>query len=241
MEVSVKNVVKSFNGKKVLNSISFDIKGTGITGYLGPNGAGKTTTFKILANLIRAGSGEVRINGTDIKDYKKALLSVSSLVGTPEPYDSMTIREFLEFIGEARSMDKVELKKRISILKKELSLEDLDKNCGILSRGNKQRVVIAAVLLPDTDILLLDEPTNGLDPTEAYDIKRLLKKLGKRKLIILSSHILEEIKELCRDIILIDNGSIIASGKTKYIEKKFGKGRGLEGAYINLIRGKNGK
>ncbi|EFD93055.1 MAG: ABC transporter related protein [Candidatus Parvarchaeum acidophilus ARMAN-5] len=239
MEISVKNVVKTFDGKLVLDSISFDVNGTGIVGYLGPNGAGKTTTFKILTNLAKADSGEVRINGIDTKDYRKALLNVSSLVGNPEPYDDMTIKEFLEFIGGIRSMSRKKVEERISVLKKDLALDDLNKNCGVLSKGNKQRVVIAAVLLPDTDILLLDEPTNGLDPVEAYDIKRILKKIGKKKLILLSSHIMEEVKELCRDIIVIDNGRIIAYGKTKSIERKFGKGRGLERAYINLVMGKH--
>ncbi len=240
MEISLKNITKRFEGKTVLDSISFDIKGPGIVGYLGPNGAGKTTTFKILASLTKADSGKASINGIDVNNYRNSLKEVSALVGSPEPYDNMTIREFLEFIGMVRSIDKSTVDSRIMQLKKELSLDDLNKNCGILSKGNKQRVIIAAVLLPDTDILILDEPTDGLDPAEAYDIKKILIKLAKRKLILLSSHIIEEIKELCREIIIIDNGRIIASGTTREIERKFGKKKGLEKAYINLVRGKNG-
>ena len=127
---------------------------------------------------------------------------------------------------------------RINSLKKELSLEDLNRKCGELSKGNKQRVVIAAVLLPDTDIILLDEPTSGLDPAESHDIKELLKKLKKRKLILLSSHLMDEVKELCNYLILIDKGKIIATGPIKQIIKKFGKGRGekgLESAYLNIV------
>lgn len=241
MEIKAVNLTKRFGDRVALDSINFDIKEKGIVGYLGPNGAGKTTTFKIFSNLIRASSGEAFINGINIKNYKSALKNVSALVDDPEPYNEMTIKEFLEFMGNIRSMDKKLIEKRIKELNKELRLEDLNKKCGQLSKGNKQRVVIAAVLLPDTDILLLDEPTSGLDPAEAYDIKKLLKTLGKTKLIILSSHILDEIKELCRYVILVDNGKIIAEGSVKDIIKKFGKGKGekgLEKAYINLVRGR---
>ncbi len=241
MEIKAINLKKSFKNNLALNSISFDIKGKGITGYLGSNGAGKTTTLKILSNLARADSGEAFIDGINIKNYKAALKNVSALVDEPEPYDEMTIYEFLEFIGNIRGMDKMLIENRIKELKKELSLEDLNKKCGQLSKGNRQRVVIASVLLPDTDILLLDEPTSGLDPAEAYDIKKLLKKLKKTKLIILSSHLLDEIKELCDYIILLDKGKIIAQGSVKTIIKKFGRGKGekgLEKAYINLVRSK---
>ena len=241
MEIKTVNLTKRFKNNIALDSINFDIKGKGITGYLGPNGAGKTTTLKILSSLERADSGEAFINGINIKNYKMALKNVSALIDEPEPYDEMTIREFLEFIGKIRKMNKLLIENRIKELGKELNLEDLNKKCGQLSKGNKQRVVIAAVLLPDTDILLLDEPTSGLDPAEAYDIKKLLKKLKKTKLIILSSHLLDEIKELCDYVILLDKGKIIAQGSVKSIIKKFGSGKGekgLEKAYINLVRGK---
>lgn len=241
MEIKVVNLTKRFGNNTALNSINFDIKGKGIIGYLGPNGAGKTTTFKIFSNLIKASSGEAFINGINIKNYKMALKNVSALVDQPEPYDEMTIHEFLEFIGKIRGMDEKLLENRIEELRKELMLEDLGKKCGQLSKGNRQRVVIAAVLLPDTDILLLDEPTSGLDPAETYDIKKLLKKLKKTKLIILSSHLLDEIKELCDYVILLDKGKVIAQGSVKSIIKKFGKGKGekgLERAYINLVRSK---
>ena len=241
MEIKAVNLTKRFGNNTALNSINFDIKGKGIVGYLGPNGAGKTTTFKIFSNLIRADSGDAFINGINIKNYKMALENVSALVDEPEPYDEMTIHEFLEFIGNIRGMDQKLLDNRIEELGKELRLEDFSKKCGQLSKGNRQRVVIAAVLLPDTDILLLDEPTSGLDPAETYDIKKLLKKLKRTKLIILSSHLLDEIKELCDYVILLDRGKIIAQGSVKSIIKKFGKGKGekgLERAYINLVHGK---
>ncbi len=241
MEIKAVNLTKKFGKDLALDSINFDIKGKGIIGYLGPNGAGKTTTFKIFSNLIKPSSGEALINGISIKNYKTALRSVSALVDEPEPYDEMTIVEFLEFIGKIRGLDEKLIEKRIDWLKKELRLENLNKKCGQLSKGNRQRVVIAAVLLPDTDILLLDEPTSGLDPAESYDIKKLLKKLKKTKLIILSSHLLDEVKELCDYVILLDKGKIIAQGSIKSIIKKFGRGKGekgLEKAYITLVRGK---
>jgi len=241
MEIKAVNLTKKFGDNIALDSINFDIKGKGIIGYLGPNGAGKTTTFKIFSNLTKADSGEAFINGINVKDYKAALKNVSALIDEPEPYEEMTISEFLGFIGKIRDMDEKTIKRRVEELEEELRLEDLNKKCGQLSKGNRQRVVIAAVLLPDTDILLLDEPTSGLDPAEAYDIKKLLKKLKKTKLIILSSHLLDEIKELCDYVILLDKGKIIAQGSVNRIIKKFGSGKGnkgLEKAYINLVRGK---
>jgi ABC-2 type transport system ATP-binding protein len=241
MEIKAINLTKRFGNKIALDSINFDIKGKGIVGYLGPNGAGKTTTFKIFSNLIKASSGEAFIDGINIKNYKIALEDVSALIDEPEPYDEMTIYEFLKFIGRIRRMDEKLVESKIEELGKELRLEDLNKKCGQLSKGNRQRVTIAAVLLPNTDILLLDEPTSGLDPAEAYDIKKLLKKLKKTKLIVLSSHLLDEIKELCDYVILLDKGKIIAQGSINSIIKKFGKGKGekgLEKAYINLVRGK---
>ena len=240
MEIEAKKLVKTFKGRKVLDSVSFRIKGPGIVGYLGPNGAGKTTTFKIFSNLISADSGDAYTNGINTRNYKNALREAAVLVGDPEPYSEMTIKEFLMFIGSIREMSKKTTEKRIIELKNSLNLEDLDKNCGILSKGNRQRVILAATLLPNTDVIMLDEPTDGLDPMEVYDIKRILKQIGKKKLIFLSSHILEEVRELCREIICIDHGRIIASGSVKTIERKFGRGKGLEKAYINLFKGDHG-
>ena len=237
-EIKLTGLTKKISKNNILENVSFEIKGYGITGYLGPNGAGKTTTLKILTNLIRPDSGQALINGIDSRDYKKTLRYVSALVDVPEPYPDMTVKEFLSFIGGLRGVKKDILDSRINSLKKELSLEDLNRKCGELSKGNKQRVVIAAVLLPDTDIILLDEPTSGLDPAESHDIKELLKKLKKRKLILLSSHLMDEVKELCNYLILIDKGKIIATGPIKQIIKKFGKGRGekgLESAYLNIV------
>ncbi len=237
-EIKLTGLTKKISKNNILENVSFEIKGYGITGYLGPNGAGKTTTLKILTNLIRPDSGQALINGIDSRDYKKTLRYVSALVDVPEPYPDMTVKEFLSFIGGLRGVKKDILDSRINSLKKELSLEDLNRKCGELSKGNKQRVVIAAVLLPDTDIILLDEPTSGLDPAESHDIKELLKKLKKRKLILLSSHLMDEVKELCNYMILIDKGKIIATGPIKQIIKKFGKGRGekgLESAYLNIV------
>ena len=242
-EIKLLRLTKTIGKNTILDSVSFEIKGYGITGYLGPNGAGKTTTLKILTNLIRPDSGQALINGIDSRGYKKTLRYVSALVDVPEPYPDMTVKEFLSFIGGLRGIKKDALDNRINSLKRELSLEDLNRKCGELSKGNKQRVVIAAVLLPDTDIILLDEPTSGLDPAESHDIKEILKKLKKRKLILLSSHLMDEVKELCNYLILIDKGRVIASGTVRQIIKKFGKGKGekgLESAYLNIVRRNHG-
>lgn len=242
MELKAVDLTKKFGPKIALDHVNFKLSGPGIVGYLGPNGAGKTTTLKIFSHLLRPSSGSALVNGIDMtKDYQAGLRHVSSLVETPEPYPEFSIKEFLTFIGSIREINPADLEKRISILKKQLSLESLDTKCGTLSKGNKQRVVLAAVLLPDTPILLLDEPTSGLDPAETHDIKRVLKDLGRRKLILMSSHILQEVKELCRMAAVVNNGKLLILDSVRNITLHFGKRKagvpGLEEAYLKLVRG----
>ncbi|ARM76851.1 ABC transporter ATP-binding protein [Acidianus manzaensis] len=199
MSVEVSNISKYFGKFIALDSISFNISNNGCYGILGPNGAGKTTLFKIMSTLIKPSSGTVKINGYDIfESREKALKDTAFLVGTPEPYDYLTVKEFIEFAAKLRGKDV-----NVNELKDELDLPDLRARCGILSKGQKRRVYLAALLAQDPKIMILDEPTDGLDPIEIYVIKNIIKKIKKDKIIILSSHILSEVQELCDYIMVV--------------------------------------
>lgn len=242
LELEAINLTKRFGDKVALDGISFRFKGPGVIGYLGPNGAGKTTTLKIFSHLLRPTSGKALINGIDIqKDYVKALRSVAAVVETPEPFPDLGVRDFLTMVGGMRGLDGKEIERRISRLQKGLSLDDLDVRGKQLSKGNKQRAVLAAALIADAEILLLDEPTSGLDPAETRGLKDLIKKLKKTRLIFMSSHLLDEVIELCDKAVFINNGKIVLIDSVSNVTKKFGRGRkgaaGLEDAYMRLIKG----
>ncbi|WP_369610087.1 ABC transporter ATP-binding protein [Sulfurisphaera javensis] len=231
MSIEVSNLVKTFGKVVALEDISFKISSPGCYGILGPNGAGKTTLFKIMSTLIKPTNGSVRINDYDVfKDREKALKNTAFLVGTPEPYDYLTVKEFIEFAAKLRGK-KVDVKS----LKEELDLPDLRSRCGVLSKGQKRRVYLAALLAQDPQILVLDEPTDGLDPIEIYVIKNIIKKLKKEKIVVFSSHILSEVQELCDYIIIIKRRLLWQGSKEKLMRMFSPKSLRIEFLYPIFI------
>ncbi len=242
MDLEAINLTKRFGNRIALDNVSFRFSGPGAIGYLGPNGAGKTTTLKIFSHLLRPTYGKALINGIDVADgYAKALESVSALVETPEPYPKLSIKDFLTLIGGMRGLSREETTSRIAELKEKLSLEDLAVQGAKLSKGHKQRVALAATLMSDTDIMLLDEPTTGLDPAETYDVKKIIKELKRTRLVLMSSHLLDEVTELCDSVAFINKGRLLLTDTVKNVTNKFGKGKagsaGLEDAYLKIIKG----
>ena len=222
MEISVKNVSKNYSGFKALDSISFDFNDHGAIGYLGPNGAGKTTTLKSMTNLIRPSRGVIELNGINVtKNPKKALFSVGSMIETPTPYPYLTVKESLQFIGELRGIDKRTINSEIDEFADALKLPPLTSKMGQLSKGQRQRVVFASVLIPDPSIVILDEPTSGLDPFERKIFRDFILKLKKDKLVFFSSHMLSEVAETCDDVIFINKGKILKQGNIDTISKEF--------------------
>ncbi|EEZ93278.1 MAG: ABC transporter related protein [Candidatus Parvarchaeum acidiphilum ARMAN-4] len=233
MEIKVNNLTKRYPSKLALDNISFYHKGKGVIGYLGPNGAGKTTTFKILAGLLKPTSGSVFIDGFDVtKNLKKVLLNVGAVIESPEPDKFQTIKEALTMSGEFRGLSKEDINHQIDKYGKLLELPPLNLRTGRLSKGQRQRVSLVAALIPEPSILLLDEPTSGLDPAERIKFKKLILSLKKDRLILISSHVIQEIKEVCDEIIFINNGKLLKEDSVKNLQKKY---KDLERAYLKIV------
>ena len=210
MSVSIHNLTKKYGSQIVLNNISMEI-GTGeVVGFLGPNGAGKTTTMRIACGSLSYQSGKVRVCDFEVRDNP---LKIKSMVGyLPEQnplYPDMYVREYLRFIANI-----------FNIKNKNQTVENLidtvglrtecNKRIGQLSKGFRQRVGLAQALMPNPKVLILDEPTTGLDPNQLDEIRTLIRELGKDRTVILSTHIMQEIKQICNRVLIINKGEIVA-------------------------------
>jgi ABC-2 type transport system ATP-binding protein len=215
---------KTYGDFTAVSALNLKVEGPKCVGFLGPNGAGKTTTLKIFTSLIAPSSGSALINGVDVSHHQRdALAPCGVLVETPEIYPALTPREALSYVAELRGMPRADTKRRIEEVIDEVRMTEwLDKRVGKFSKGMKQRVNIAAALLPDPDILLLDEPTSGLDPrgmAEVRDIITALKK--KNKLIFMSSHLLAEVSDMCDEVAMIDHGKLLVYDKLENVTARF--------------------
>ncbi len=243
--IEVKNLTKKYGTKKVLDNISFCVNDGEILGFLGPNGAGKSTTLNIITGYISSTEGSVTIDGIDIMDdaiaYKK---KIGYLPEIPPLYVDMKVWEYMDFVCELKGADK----SCIDRILDEVKITDV-KNYLIrnLSKGYRQRVGIAQALVGDPDILILDEPTVGLDPMQIIDIRNVISELGKKKTLIISSHILSEISAVCSRVLIINKGKIIAedtpenlaremSGKNRHIARVEGDRAAIE-ASISGVAG----
>jgi ABC-2 type transport system ATP-binding protein len=211
MSITISNLTKTYGSQKAIDNISFNASNNEIVGFLGPNGAGKSTTMKIVTGYLEADSGNVNVNGVDVRTNS---LEVKKQIGyLPEGnplYYEMYVREYLGFIAAIHKI-KSGVKKRIQevIDLTGLTLES-NKKTGQLSKGYKQRVGLAAALIHDPEVLILDEPTSGLDPNQIIEIRQVIKDLGKNKTVLFSSHILQEVESICDRIIIINKGNIVA-------------------------------
>lgn len=207
--IEVKDLSKYFGSFKAVDQISFTVPKGQVLGFLGPNGAGKSTTMKMITGFIEPSSGTALIEGIDIS---KDPIAVKSRIGyLPESapsYGEMTPCEFLNFIAEIRKVP--DQNESVNKIRSICFLEDVwHKPIENLSKGYRQRVGFAQALIHDPDILILDEPTDGLDPNQKHEVRQLIKKLGKDKTIILSTHILEEVEAVCERVIILASGKIV--------------------------------
>ncbi|MDE6833899.1 MAG: ABC transporter ATP-binding protein [Ruminococcus sp.] len=219
--IEVKNLSKKYGDKQAVKNISFKVEQGEILGFLGPNGAGKSTTMNMLTGYISSTSGQVLVDGVDIfEDPKKAKASIGYLPEIPPLYIDMTIDGYLNFVYDLKKCKlprKAHLKDVCDLCKITHVKDRIIKN---LSKGYRQRVGLAQALINNPPVLILDEPTVGLDPNQIIEIRTLIKKLGKKHTVILSSHILPEIQAVCDRIIIINKGEVAADGTADEIARQ---------------------
>ena len=220
--IEVKNVTKKYGSFVAVDDISFTINDGEVVGFLGPNGAGKSTTMNIITGYIEQTDGNVLVNGYDtIKKSKNAKKQIGYMPEGVPLYLDLTVKEFVTYMAELRKIDRKIKKESVQKVLKETGLDGMqNKLIKNLSRGQKQRVSLAGTLVADPKILILDEPTVGLDPKQITEIRSLIKNLGKKHTVILSSHILSEVSQICDRVIIINKGKIVAIDTPENLEKK---------------------
>ena len=220
--IEVKNVTKKYGKAVAVDDISFEIKEGEIVGLLGPNGAGKSTTMNMLTGFIEQTEGEIIVDGYNmLKKPKKAKKEIGYMPEGVPLYMDLTVKEFVTYMAEIKKVNKKERKEKVEKIIEQTGLKDVEKKLvKNLSRGYKQRVSMAGALVGEPKILILDEPTVGLDPKQITEIRNLIKDLGKTHTIILSSHILSEVSQICNKVIIINKGKIVAVDTPENLENK---------------------
>lgn len=227
--IEVKNVTKKYGNKIAVDNISFEVKDGEVVGFLGPNGAGKSTTMNMITGFIEPTDGTIMINGNDIsKKTKKAKKQIGYMPENVPLYYELTVKEFITYMAELKFVKRPERKAEVDKVIKEAGLENV-KNRLIrnLSRGYKQRVSLAGALVGNPDVIILDEPTVGLDPKQITEIRGLIKELGKKHTVILSTHILSEVSQICEKVVIINKGKIVAIDTPENLEQKTKEKNGI--------------
>ena len=220
--IEVKNVTKKYGSFTAVDNISFDVKDGEVVGLLGKNGAGKSTTMNVITGFIEPTEGTVIVNGYDImKKTKKAKKQIGYMPENVPLYFDLTVKEFISYMAELKLVERKNRKEEVIKTIKDTGLEEVqNKLIKNLSRGYKQRVSLAGALVGNPEVLILDEPTVGLDPKQIIEIRNLIKELGKKHTIIISSHILSEISQICERVVIINDGKIVAIDSPANLEEK---------------------
>lgn len=220
--IQVENITKKYGSFTAVNNINFEIDEGEIVGFLGPNGAGKSTTMNMITGFIEPTSGRIIVDGYDIsKKPRKAKRQIGYMPEGVPLYSDLTVKEFVTYMAELKGVPKKEKKDKVQKAIEETGLQDVqNKLTRNLSRGYKQRVSMAGALVSNPKVIILDEPTVGLDPKQVTEIRALIKELGKEHTVILSSHILSEVSQICNRVIIINNGQIVAIDTPENLEKK---------------------
>ena len=233
MSITVQHLTKTYGEQKAIDDLSFDVKTGEILGFLGPNGAGKTTTMKILTCYMPPNVGTVEVDGLNIFDHS---LEVRKKIGyLPEMnplYLDMNVLDYLEYSAQLHGLKGAAVQHRMKEMVAVCGLEEVrHKDIGELSKGYRQRVGLAQAMIHEPDVLILDEPTSGLDPNQIVEIRNLIKKLGRAKTVILSTHILSEVQATCDRVLIINEGKIVADGSPEQLQKDF---QGAESITLEL-------
>jgi ABC-2 type transport system ATP-binding protein len=222
MDIIVENLTKVYGTQRAVDNISFRVKTGEVLGFLGPNGAGKTTTMKAITTYLLPNEGNITVGTFTLRDQADEIRKHIGYLPENNPlYQEMPVLDYLRYVAELQGIEKPKIRKRILEMVRLCGLEgEKHKNIGELSKGYKQRVGLAQALIHDPDVLILDEPTSGLDPNQIVEIRELIKKIGKEKTVILSSHILAEVEATCDRILIISKGKIVADGTAEELRKR---------------------
>ena len=225
--IKVENLSKNYGSVKAVKSISFELEDGQVVGFLGANGAGKSTTLKIMTGYISPSSGNVFYGEKNIQDDTSEIQKDIGYLPELNPlYSEMIVHDYLKFISEVRGISENDFKNAFQKVVEECSLNAVaHRTIANCSKGYKQRIGLAAALIHDPKILILDEPVTGLDPNQIVEIRELIKKLGKEKIVLMSSHILQEIQATVDRIIIINEGSIVADGSSEELLNDSAKGK----------------
>ena len=220
MSIEIKGLSKLYGEQKAVNNISFTVNKGEIVGFLGPNGAGKSTTMKMITGYLELDAGEITVNGINVgKEPLEAKKKIGYLPESNALYYEMYIREYLNFVAEVHYIKNKKQKVEDVIKLTGLTPEN-NKKIGQLSKGYKQRVGLAAALIHDPEVLILDEPTSGLDPNQIIEIRNVIKEQGKDKMVLFSSHILQEVEAICDRVIIINKGNIVANDSLSNLQNR---------------------
>ncbi len=222
MSLEVINLLKVYDTQKVLNEISFVAPEGKITGFLGPNGAGKSTTLKIATGFIRPTSGDVLVNDISVTNNPMKVKRIVGYLPEHNPlYLDMYVKEYLDFIGKTYGIDRQSRQNRIYEVLDLCGLNiEKHKKLRMLSKGYRQRVGLAKVLMSDPSVLILDEPTTGLDPNQIVEIRNVIKEIASEKTVILSTHIMREVEALCDKLVIIQKGKLVADDSLVHLKRK---------------------
>src|ERR1700749_2911482 len=231
--ITVKGLTKRYGRTTAVDHISFQVEKGQIVGFLGPNGAGKTTTMRILTCFLPPSEGTAKVAGFDVLEQP---LEVKKRIGylpeTPPVYQEMEVGEYLTFVGKLKGMGGASLANRVNEVAERCSVADVrDKLIGKLSKGYRQRVGLAQAIIHNPDVLILDEPTAGLDPKQINETRDLIKSLAGDHTIILSTHILPEVEQICEQVIIINKGKLVASDSVNNLQNR---ARGAEQLFIEI-------
>ena len=236
--IKVENLTKAFGPKVAVNRISFSVERGEVLGFLGPNGAGKSTSMRMITGFIPPTEGKITVGGHDMMDDP---LPAKAMIGyLPEnapAYSDMTVYGFLNFTAELRGLRGDDRKKAVNRVVETCFLEGvIHQSVDTLSKGYRHRTCFAQSIIHDPDILILDEPTDGLDPNQKHEVRTLIRRMGEKKAIIFSTHILEEVDAVCSRAIIIDRGQIVANGTPLQLRQK----SDVAGAVLLRVSGVNG-
>ena len=232
--IEVENLTKKYRDRVAIDALSFSVAEGAIVGFLGPNGAGKSTTMKILTGFMPATAGKARVAGFDVFEQPlEAKRRIGYLPETPPLYPELTVRGYLKFVAELKGVPGSKVKAEIDRVAQGTGIvPELDRLTGTLSKGYRQRVGIAQAMLGDPARLILDEPTEGLDPRQRREVLELIKSLAGKHTVVLSTHILAEVKAICERVLIIHRGKIVADDTMANITG--GRETGLEDKFIQL-------